>query len=136
MCTFIIIVEWNVYSMFCSHFLRSFVRSFVHCVPIPPQISQVSLGRGASAAEDPVERKLAQIVLQCMMINKEAAVAAARQDLDHIHDTSLKARGRWFGATADAAPFLPSTAPTSGGDDAANGATTAWSQQLESMDLD
>jgi hypothetical protein len=96
---------------------------------------KLALGRGASAAEDPVERKFAQIVLQCMM--KEAAISAARQDSDHIHDTSPPARSRWFGtvATAVAEPSLPSTT-ISGGGDAANIPTTAWPHQLESMDLD
>jgi hypothetical protein len=68
---------------------------------------------------------------------KEAAVTAARQDSsDHIHDTTTPARGRWFGAAADSS--LSSTTSSGGGGDgdATIGATTAWSQQLESMDLD
>jgi hypothetical protein len=115
-----------------SHFMRSFV--FAE----PRSFHKLALGRGADAdatADDPVERKFAQIVLQCMM--KEAAVTAARQDSsDHIHDTtSPPARSRWCGAAAAVDPSFPSTT-TSGGGDAANVPTTAWSQQLESMDLD
>lgn len=119
---------------FCSHFF-AFVRPFVPSHP--RSFHKLALGRGAAAdatTEDPVERKFAQIVFRCMMINKEAAVTAARKDSDHIHDTSPPARSSGAAAVAD--PSLPSTTTSGGGGDAANVATTAWSQQLESMDLD
>jgi hypothetical protein len=93
--------------------------------------SHDSVGAIDAASCDPVERKFAQIVLQCMKEAAAASAAAAPRNNDDNRHSSNTSGGR-LGAAAAVAADDPRT--FCGGDTAAAAASSVWS--MEAMDLD